>query len=139
MMKRIFVLFLAIVVVFTGIPMQTSAKTSGNLYGDVDGDKEIDLRDLLALKKYISEENTPDFVFINADVNTDAKADLKDLLMLKKYFAEWDIHLGPELLTVSFYDGDTIIDVLPAEMNYPLGELPAEEKATKDNAILLGY
>lgn len=139
MMKRVLVLFLAIVMVFTEIPMQAFAKTSGNLYGDVDGDEVIDLRDVLALKKYISEEDTSDFVFVNADVNTDARADLKDLLMLKKYFAEWDIHLGPELLTVSFYDGDDIIDVLPAEMNYPLGELPTREKATKDNAILLGY
>lgn len=139
MMKRVLVLFLAIVMVFTEIPMQAFAKTSGNLYGDVDGDEVIDLRDVLALKKYISEEDTSDFVFVNADVNTDAKADLKDLLMLKKYFAEWDIHLGPELLTVSFYDGDDIIDVLPAEMNYPLGELPTREKTTKDNAILLGY
>ena len=139
MMKRVLVLFLAIVMVFTEIPMQAFAKTSGNLYGDVDGDEVIDLRDVLALKKYISEEDTSDFVFVNADVNTDARADLKDLLMLKKYFAEWDVHLGPELLTVSFYYGDDIIDVLPAEMNYPLGELPTREKTTKDNAILLGY
>lgn len=138
-MKRFFVLFLAIVTVFTQIPTQTFAKTSGNLYGDVNGDKVIDLRDMLSLKKYIAGEETSDFVFVNADVNADGKADLKDFLMLKKYFAEWDIHLGAELMSVSFYDGDNIIDVLPAEKNYPLGELPTGDKTTKDNAILLGY
>jgi len=47
--------------------------------------------------------------------------------------------LGPELLTVTFYDGETIIEVLPAEMNYPLGEVSKSEKSSKPNAILLGY
>lgn len=138
-MKRLLILFLVAAMVCTGMPTQTYAKTSGNMYGDADGNKVIDLKDLLALKKYISEEKTSDFEFVNADVNSDGSADLKDLLMLKKYLAEWDIHLGPELLTVSFYDGDNIIDVLPAEMNYPLGELPTREKAAKDNAVLLDY
>lgn len=138
-MKRLLILFLVAAIVCTGMPTQTYAKTSGNIYGDADGNKVIDLKDVLALKKYISEKETSDFEFVNADVNSDGSADLKDLLMLKKYLAEWDIHLGPELLTVSFYDGDNIIDVLPAEMNYPLGELPTREKTAKNNAVLLDY
>lgn len=138
-MKRLLILLLVTAIVLTGMPAQTFAKTSGNIYGDADGDKVIDLKDVLTLKKYISGEETSNFKFTNADVNLDGKADLKDLLMLKKHLAEWDIHLGPELLTVSFYDGNNIIDVLPAEMNYPLGELPTSEKTTKDNAVLLGY
>ena len=109
------------------------------MYGDVNGDKVIDLRDLLLLKEYISEQETEGVVFANADINADQKVDLKDFLILKKYFAEWDVHLGAELLTVSFYDGDRLIETLPAERDYPLGELPSKDKYTKDNAILIGY
>lgn len=139
-MKRFLILFLVVSMVCTQMPpVQTFAKTSENIYGDADGDKVIDLKDVLALKKYISGKEASHFELGNADVNADGNVDLKDMLILKKYLAEWDIHLGPELLTVSFYDGDDIIDVLPAEKNYPLGELPARDKTTKDNAILLGY
>lgn len=139
MAKRIISFLLVIALVFSALPASVSAKTSGNLYGDVNGDKTIDLLDALDLKKYIVENETSDFKFVNADVNTDQYADDKDLIMLNKYLAEWDIHLGPELLTVSFYDGEDIIDVLPAEMNYPLGEVPRTEKSSKANAVLLGY
>ena len=140
MKKRVLTLFLAIAIIVSQMPAQEIfAKTSGNMYGDVNGDRVIDLRDLLTLKKYISEEKTKDFVFANSDINADGQVDLKDFLILKKYFAEWNVHLGAKLLTVSFYDGDRLIETLPAEKDYPLGELPSKEKATKDNAVLVGY
>lgn len=139
MKRRVLALVLAIAIIFSQMSVQTSAKTSGNMYGDVNGDQVIDLRDLLTLKKYISEDEPKDFVFVNADLNADKKVDLKDYLILKKYFAEWDVHLGAKLLTVSFYDGDRLIDTLPAEKGYPLGELPSKDKSKKDNAILEGY
>lgn len=139
MKKRALTLLLALAMFFSQLPVQTYAKTSGNMYGDVNGDEVVDLRDLLTLKKYISEDEPKDFVFVNADLNADQKVDLKDYLILKKYFAEWDVHLGAELLTVSFYDGDRLIDTLPAEKGYPLRELPSKDKSKKDNAILEGY
>lgn len=139
MKKRLLTLLLAIALTVSQVPAQTYAKTSGNMYGDVNGDKVIDLRDLLLLKEYISEQETEGVVFANADINADQRVDLKDFLILKKYFAEWDVHLGAELLTVSFYDGDRLIETLPAEKDYPLGELPSKDKYTKDNAILIGY
>lgn len=139
MKKRALPILLALAMFFSQLPVQTYAKTSGNMYGDVNGDEVVDLRDLLTLKKYISEDEPKDFVFVNADLNADQKVDLKDYLILKKYFAEWDVHLGAELLTVSFYDGDRLIDTLPAEKGYPLGELPSKDKSKKDNAILEGY
>ncbi len=139
MKKRIISFLLVIALIFSALPTGVSAKTSGNLYGDVNGDKTIDLLDALDLKKFISKNETSAFKFVNADLNTDQYADLKDLMILNKYLAEWNIHLGPELLTVSFLDGEDIIDVLPAEMNYPLGEVPKTGKSSKANAILLGY
>ena len=100
---------------------------------------DVPIHDISMLKEYISEQETEGVVFANADINADQKVDLKDFLILKKYFAEWDVHLGAELLTVSFYDGDRLIETLPAEKDYPLGELPSKDKYTKDNAILIGY
>ena len=90
MKKRVLTLFLAIAIIVSQMPTQEIfAKTSGNMYGDVNGDRVIDLRDLLTLKKYISEEKIKDFVFANSDINADGQVDLKDFLILKKYFAEW--------------------------------------------------
>ena len=137
--RKIISSFLALVIMLTMLPMHAFSKTSGNLYGDINGDAKIDLRDALAFRKHIAKGETSDFKFANADVNTDKCADLKDLIMLQKYLAEWDIRLGPELLTVSFFDGDEIIDVLPAEMYSPLKEVPSTAKSSKANATLLGY
>ena len=70
MKKRVLPLFLAIAIIVSQMPAQEIfAKTSGNMYGDVNGDRVIDLRDLLTLKKYISEEKIKDFVFANSDIS----------------------------------------------------------------------
>lgn len=51
MKKRVLTLFLAIAIIVSQMPAQEIfAKTSGNMYGDVNGDGVIDLRDLLTLK-----------------------------------------------------------------------------------------
>lgn len=51
MKKRVLPLFLAIAIIVSQMPAQEIfAKTSGNMYGDVNGDRVIDLRDLLTLK-----------------------------------------------------------------------------------------
>ena len=42
-------------------------------------------------------------------------------------------------ITVTFYDGDVVIDTLKTEKNTALGAVPAVEKSSKENAILLGY
>ncbi|MBQ1264807.1 MAG: S-layer homology domain-containing protein, partial [Oscillospiraceae bacterium] len=41
--------------------------------------------------------------------------------------------------TVSFYDGDRLIDELTANAGYPLGKLPSVEKSSKEGAVLVGY
>lgn len=117
----------------------SQAKTSNGLYGDANGDGTIDLQDALAMKQYMEQKEPTGFQATNADINADAVVDAADLLMLKKYLAEWNIHLGAELLTVNFYDGDRLIDSLPAERGRPLGEVPEVGKSSKANAILLGY
>ncbi len=41
--------------------------------------------------------------------------------------------------TVSFYDGDRLIDELTTCFGMPLGQLPAVEKSSKAGAVLVGY
>ena len=42
-------------------------------------------------------------------------------------------------VSVNFYDGKRLIDTLETFVGEPLGKLPSEDKATRDDAILLGY
>ncbi len=139
MSKRLLSFLLAAAMLLSALPLAVFAKPSEILFGDVNGDGEIDLNDVLMLRRYIAEENPSGFRFENADVNADTEADMTDLLMIKKYLAEWDIQLGPELLTVTFYDGDRAFDVLQASCGYPLGEVPSVTKSSKANATLEGY
>ena len=139
MSKRLLSFLLAAAMLLSALPLAVFAKPSEILFGDVNGDGEIDLNDVLMLRRYIAEENPSGFRFENADVNADTEADMTDLLMIKKYLAEWDIQLGPELLTVTFYDGDRAFDVLQASRGYPLGEVPSVTKSSKANATLEGY
>lgn len=139
MLKRIISCILIAALTLSMLPMTAFAKTNNILYGDVNVDGEVDLNDALMLKRYIAEYNPSGFSFINANVNEDDEVDLTDLLMLKKYLAEWDICLGPELLTVSFYDGDRLIDALVANKGYSLSEVPSSAKSSKADSILVGY
>ncbi len=139
MLKRLVSCILVVAFALTVIPTTVFAKTNNILYGDVNADGSVDLNDALILKRYIAEENPAGFSLLNADVNVDNEADITDLLMLKKSLAEWDIHLGPELLTVSFYDGDRLIDALAASKGYALGEVPTSAKSSKADSVLVGY
>ncbi|MBE6563105.1 MAG: hypothetical protein E7660_05155 [Ruminococcaceae bacterium] len=54
------------------------------LSGDVNGDGEIDAKDMLLLKKYIAEV-TDNINVDNSDMNGDDEINAKDMMLLKKY------------------------------------------------------
>lgn len=63
----------------------------GVIYGDVNGDGEITLRDLTLLRQYLSDydydtETSTVQVSTGADCNSDGKIDLNDLKPLREYF-----------------------------------------------------
>ena len=78
------------------------------LYGDCNGDGVIDGKDLVRLRKYLSQYNdatgtSPVEISAGADCNGDGKIDGKDLVRLRKYLSQYDdntgtspVHLGPE-------------------------------------------
>ena len=63
-------------------------------YGDVNGDGEINMKDVLVMRKYIAGMDTAiDTVF--ADVQYDGNIDMKDVLKLRKYIAKIIDYIGP--------------------------------------------
>ena len=139
MKKRIISMLLVSAMFLTSIPMTATAKTSDTKYGDINNDGKIDIIDALVLTQYLLKKSPKNFNEKNADTNADGKVDIIDMLVLRKYLLKKDINLGPEILTVSFYDGNRLIDSLPAEKGSPLGEVPSVAKSSKENATLLGY
>lgn len=142
--KRIVSLALVTSMVLTSGPFEMATKAYAEMecsvaYGDVNADGSIDLKDDLLLAKYLKGQNPEGFQVKNADVDGNNLVEEADLQVLRKYLAEWEMKLGPELRTVSFYDGDRLIDTLVTEENDPLGEVPSVGKSSKENAVLLGY
>ncbi len=139
MLKRILCGLLTVAMVLTLLPANVLANPDAKHYGDANNDGSIDLNDVLALRKYLAEEVPQGFRAENADVNVDSGVDLSDLLILKKYLAEWDVRLGPEQVTISFYDGDRLIDAYSADKGTALGVTPSVEKTSKANGIFMGW
>lgn len=139
MKKRIISFLLAGAMVFTTIPMSAMAEENKSKYGDVNEDGSVDLLDVLVLKKYLND-NSRTINMINADVNGDAAVDQTDVSVLLKYIARYvDTETESGFRTVSFYDGDRLIDTLLAKKDEPLGAVPDPAKSSKENATLLGY
>lgn len=69
------------------------------IYGDANGDGEVDEADLLRLRKYFvnfdetTQESTVT-IFPGADANGDGEVDEVDLLRLRKYFVNYDEKTG---------------------------------------------
>lgn len=159
MFKRVLSVLLATSLVVTQVPMDVLAETRSSaegdssaesqqpdsedavLYGDVNGDGRVDLKDVLMLKRYTQNgEKQDDFVDANADANGDGIVNAVDLDFIKGYVAEERGNkLSEKLVTVEFYDGDRRIDSLTAVKGKPLGSVPSAEKSSKKQAILVGY
>lgn len=78
------------------------------VYGDSNGDQKIDMKDVVLLRKYITnfdyDTNTSSVnVELGADANGDNKIDMKDVVILRKYITNYDydtesstVVLGPQ-------------------------------------------
>lgn len=57
------------------------------VYGDVDGDGDVSMKDVLQVRKYIAGMEA-ELDLAAADVNGDKSVDMKDVLMMRKYIAK---------------------------------------------------
>ncbi len=65
----------------------------GHIAGDVDGDEDVNLNDLVTLAQHVAGWEGVEVDENALDVNGDGEVDLKDVAHLAKYLAGWDIEV----------------------------------------------
>ncbi len=80
----------------SSIGTTTTVPTPSVIYGDINGDKKVDLSDLSELSLYILRDITlTDSEMIAADVTGTDGVNIADLALLKQFIMKDDIKLGP--------------------------------------------
>lgn len=109
-MKKYFSLMLAAAMLLSCLGLaacngaRTSAAAIGQklgaapvLYGDANGDGSPDMKDVLAIRRFIADETNP-IDQTAADMNADGSVDMKDVLLLRRCIAgldEWPVWEEP--------------------------------------------
>ena len=85
---RMLALVCAFALVIASIPVVCLVSAQDETYrmGDVNDDEEIDMKDVLAIRKHIASAVNP-VNTITADVNADEEIDMKDVLAIRKRIA----------------------------------------------------
>ena len=93
MMKKTLIVLAALCLMMTAVLSVSAAGTT--VYGDVNGDGNVNNRDLGILQQYLNDyEVTIDLEA--ADVTHDDKVNNRDLGLLQQYLNDWDVTLEPE-------------------------------------------
>ena len=103
--KAIVSLVLTVVMaVSASVAMRTSAGAKA-MYGDVDGDSQVTMKDVLKLRKIIAgADNIAPELFVNADLDFDEGLSMKDVLKLRKVLA------GAEEIVPPVPDAASLVD-----------------------------
>lgn len=100
------------------VPVLMAGAENETLYGDVNGDTEVTVADVVELRSILCNGDLeisadPADVFIGADVNGDGMTRLSDLILLRQYFANYDysadksnVTLGEKRPTYIYTSGD---------------------------------
>ena len=65
--------------------------------GDVDGNKTLNLKDLVALAQYVADWDI-EVATAALNLNGDAEVSLNDVTHLAQYLAGWDVYLGEQIM-----------------------------------------
>ncbi|MEE1018518.1 MAG: dockerin type I domain-containing protein, partial [Acutalibacteraceae bacterium] len=64
-------------------------------YGDANGDGNVDMLDVLLIRKYIAKQPVTIDLTVS-DVTCDDSVDMLDVLLIRKYIAKQPVTLGPQ-------------------------------------------
>lgn len=65
---------------------------SNSIPGDVNGDRKINMKDIVLLQQYLNGWNVT-IDMLAANVNDDTKVNMKDIVLLQQYLNGWDVEL----------------------------------------------
>lgn len=65
-------------------------------YGDANGDGDINLLDLITIRKHLAKWQNIEINLDNADCNGDGDVNLLDLILMRKHLARWVVLFGPQ-------------------------------------------
>ena len=65
---------------------------SNSIPGDVNGDRKINMKDIVLLQQYLNGWNVTIDMLV-ANVNGDTKVNMKDIVLLQQYLNGWDVEL----------------------------------------------
>ena len=104
-MKNLLCAILTLAIVLTSLCCVFADKKNDILYGDANGDRKINARDVIAMMKYIVDNRTPiDVPAANVmkssyDDGNRAEINARDVISLMKYIVGIDIILGKDVPT----------------------------------------
>lgn len=135
--RRIIALLLCLSIAFALLPIGAAA-APGVIYGDADGNRVVDLRDVLIIEEHIGGTAQRSLRQANADVNLDGRIDATDADAIRDYLVGNRVSLDPVQCTVIFNNnGGEGQQSMSAVVSFPLGDrLPIP---TKEDEYFLGW
>ena len=94
-MKKMLIVLAALCLMLTAVMGVTASAKTAVLYGDINGDGDINNRDMALLQQYINGWDV-EIDETAADVNGDGDINNRDLALLQQYINGWDVTLGPD-------------------------------------------
>ena len=79
----------------TTMPTTASSRVVEILYGDANDDGEINMKDVLTVRKEVAQLDVDYINMKTADANGDGSVNMKDVLAIRKYIAQLVDKLGP--------------------------------------------
>ena len=94
-MKKMLIVLAALCLMMTAVMGVAAVSADQVTYGDLNGDGDINNRDLALMQQYINGWKV-EVDAEAADVNADGDVNNRDLALLQQYINGWDVVLGPE-------------------------------------------